>query len=191
MTVELKEIKSVLLGRTTLTEDGRITAVQKGEFHLSTGVGDGAVAVRFWGIAKRSRCYETKLEPNKAKEAAAQSMREIGRGVFLRRQPDTVACLIRYVLTRPTVLTFRYIDEIPTLTVWTGRGLIGLISLRRAMNAFEKGLPEEIAQSDREPPKLPECVRTEKRSEKKRGKRKKARAEEQAAEPETQETPEV
>ena len=159
MTVELKELRNVLLGRTTLTEDGRITPVQKGEFRVSAGVGDGAVAVRFWGIAKHSCCFETKLEPDAVNEAARKSMQEIGRGVSLRWQPDTVACLIRYVLTRPTVLTFRYIDNIPTLTAWSGRGIPGWLSLRRAVKAFDKGLPEEIVRSDRETPKLPECVR--------------------------------
>ena len=168
MTVELKEIRSVLLGRTTLTEDGRITPVQKGEFHISAGVGDGAGAVRILGIAHRSCCFETKLKRESVNEKAKVCMKEIGRSVLLHQQPETAACLIRYVLTRPAVLTFRYIDDVPTLTAWAGRGIAGWLSLRRAIGAFERSLPEEITRSDREPPALPECVKDEKKKKRRR-----------------------
>ena len=173
MTVGLKEIQSVLLGRITLTEDGRITPVQKGTFHLLAGIGDGAAAVRFFGIARRSRCFATKLESDAVNEAVRKRMQDIGRGVLLRQQPDTVACLIRYVLTRPAVLTFRYVGDVPTLTAWTGRGLFGWLSLRRALRAFEKSLPEEIEPSDRKPPELPECSGEENRPRQKKDKKKK------------------
>ena len=189
MTDDMKEIQSVLLGQITFAEDGRITPVQKGQFHLSTGVGDGAAAVRFLGMAKRSCCYDTKLKPNAVNEAARKSMQEIGRGVLMHRRPDTVACLIRYVLTKPTVLTFRYVDGIPTLTAWTGRGLFSGLSLRRAMSAFGKNLPETITRSDSEPPKPPECIGEEKKKKDKRKKKTQAaqRAEEQEPVPQAQE----
>lgn len=199
MTAELKEIQSVLLGQTTLTGDGRITPVQKGSFHLLTGIGDGAAAVRFFGIAKRSRCFETELEPDAVNEAVRKHMQDMGRGVLLHRQPDTAACLIRYVLTRPAMMTFRYIDDVPTVTAWTGRGLFGWLSLRRALRTFEKSLCGEIVPSDRRPPQLPECAGQGKQSRQKKDRKEKNRtawqAEAEQTVPDTQqseqETPET
>ena len=93
-------------------------------------------------------------------------MRQIGRGLSLREQPEAAACLIRYVLTRPAVLTFRYTDGIPVLTAWTGRGLLGWISLRRALAAFARHAPKTLKVSDRELPK--ETKKKKPRKEKKK-----------------------
>ena len=153
MTNEKKEIRNVLLGKTALDEDGKLTSLSKGEFHLPAGVSDGATAVRFLGVAHRSRRYDTNLTEKKAMAAAETTMREIGRGLSLREQPDTAACLIRYMLTRPAVLTFRYVNDVPTLTAWAGRGLTGWISLRRALGAFARHAPETLRLSGRELPR--------------------------------------
>ena len=147
-----KEIRTVLLGRTVLAGDGRIIALEPG-LHLSAGVGDGAGAVRFFGIASRSLCFDTVYDPEKTVEAARSSMFEIGRGLMLREMPDAAACLIRYLLTRPVVLAFRYVDGVPVLTAWTGRGLTGWLSMNRAMKAFREELAEGITVSAAEAPK--------------------------------------
>ncbi len=42
-------------------------------------------------------------------------MDRIGRGLALREAPDTSACLIRYLLTKPTVLTMEIIEETPVI----------------------------------------------------------------------------
>ena len=75
---------------------------------------------------------------------ALESMRKLGRILYLREQPETAACLLRYVMTRPAVLTFRYEEDQPMLTAWTGRGLFGWVSRIRAIRAFERGLSEEL-----------------------------------------------
>lgn len=167
MTKEQKrEIRAVLLGRTVLADDGRITALEPG-LHLSAGVGDGAGAVRFFGIASRSCCFDTALSPDNTIEAGRKSMFEIGRGLILREQPEACACLIRYLLTRPVVLAFRYIDGIPVLTAWTGRGLTGWISIRRSVKAFTEELPEGVTASAAAAPKDAGSFKKEKKKRKK------------------------
>ena len=138
-----KEIRAVLLGKTGLTEDGRVIALGSG-FHLSAGVADGAGAVRFLGIAKREYCFATKRSPEKTLEAARTAMFEIGRGLVLRETPDAEACLIRYILTKPVVLVFRYVGDVPVLTALTGRSLTGWISMWRAKRAFADELPDDV-----------------------------------------------
>ena len=164
---EKREIRTVLLGKTVLAGDGRIIALEPG-IHLSAGVGDGAGAVRFLGIASRSVCYDTVFDPYNTLGAAQKSMFEIGRGLILREQPEAAACLIRYILTRPVVLAFRYIDNVPVLTAWTGRGLTGWISIRRAIKAFNEELPEGVKASDKTAPK--DAGDTEKKKKKKKTK---------------------
>ena len=143
MTKEQREIRNVLLGKTVPGEDGRLTVMAQGEFRIPLGVGDGADAVRLFGMTRRVTAYESKWKEKKTLAAAAESMRNIGRGLSLREQPKAAACLIRYVFGRPAVLVFRYQEGIPVLTAWAGRGLAGWLSLRRAVSDFERGLPEE------------------------------------------------
>ena len=144
---EKKEIKNVLLGRTMLADDGRIISLESG-LHLSAGIGDGAGSVRFFGVANRSRCFDTSFSKDKTLELARKDMFEIGRGLILRTQPEAAACLIRFIFGRPTVLAFRYIDETPVLTVWSGRSIMGLLSIRRAIKVFISELPEGLTLSE-------------------------------------------
>ena len=151
---EKREIKDVLLGKVVLAEDGRLTTFPKGKglARLPLGVSDGAFSVRMLGVMRRAVRYETKLNREKALEEARECMKDIGRGLALREQPDTAACLIRYVLTRPVVVTFHYEGGIPILTAWTGRSLTGLLSLYRAAGAFERHLPPGLWLSEKKPP---------------------------------------
>jgi len=165
------EIKRVLMGRAVIGEDGLLSAVPAGTF-LPTplGIGDGAVGVSIFGMSRRIRHYETKDGKTRVMAAAKKSMQNIGRGLNLSEQPEAVACLIRYVLTRPTVLVFTWEDGTPTLTVWTGRGLTGWISLRRAINAFEKGLPDTMTANEVNVSEEQKKSRKEKKEEKARQK---------------------
>lgn len=175
MTREAKqEIRRVLMGRTMPTEDGKLVALEKGQYRMPIGISDGAGAVRFFGVCKKAKRLKASCAAPKAKLLAAQIMRDTGRELYLPQQPEAVACLIRYVLTRPVVLVFDFRDGIPVLTAWTGRGLTGWISLRRALCAFLKRLPKQFTVSDEPAPKDEE--------EKKEKKQKKNRknAEEQA-----------
>ena len=168
MTKAVKEIRSILLGRTRLLEDGKLTSLQPGEFVMPNGVADGATTVRFLGMAHRSVAFDTRASQKNVMKEAAKAMSDIGRGVILREQPDTVACLIRYVLTRPALLTFRYVDGTPVLTVWAGRSLTGLFSLKRAIKAFIRELPDTIARSDGPAPTDPLLHQEKKKKEKKK-----------------------
>ena len=139
-----EEIRRVLLGRVAPGPDGWLIPIPKGEFVLPVGIADGAGAVRFLGMTRRVRRYGTKRGRTWVLATAGKAMEDLGRGVSLQEQPEAAACLIRYVLTRPAVLVFGYEDGAPTLTAWTGRGLTGRLSLRRAIRAFERGLPEDM-----------------------------------------------
>ena len=165
------EIKRVLLGRAILAEDGRLIAIPAGTFMKTPiGIGDGASAVGIFGMSHRIRRYETKDGRTRITEAAKKSMQNIGRGLILNEQPEAAACLIRYVLTRPAVLVFTWEDGTPTLTAWTGRGLTGWISLRRAIKAFEKGLPDTMAGNEIKVSAEEKKARKEQKEEKKRQK---------------------
>ena len=153
MTREKREIRDILLGRTTPDGNGKLTSIERGTLHLPVGVGDGAGVVRFFGVARRAQRYDTKLGEAEALAAAEQVMLDIGRGISLREQPEAACCLIRYVLTRPALLCFRCVDGVPLLTAWAGRGIGGWISLRRALRAFEQHAPEALQPSDEPAPK--------------------------------------
>ena len=139
------EIRRVLMGRIELGEGGQLVPIPAGEWtRIPSGVADGAGAVFLLGVSRRIRRYDTKDDKDFVMDAARKAMQEIGRALVLREQPKAAACLIRYILTRPAVLTFDYENGIPTLTAYTGRGLTAWISKRRAIRAFERRLPESI-----------------------------------------------
>ena len=165
------EIKRVLMGRAILADDGRLIAVPAGTFMKTPiGIGDGAGAVRFLGVSRRIRRYETKDGKARVNDTVTKAMQNIGRGLILNEQPEATACLIRYILTRPAVLVFTWEDGTPTLTAWTGRGLTGWISLRRAIKAFEKGLPDTITANEIKVSAEEKKARKEQKEEKKRQK---------------------
>ena len=140
-----EEIRRALLGKAVIAEDGRLAVIPEGDYtHIPLGIGDGAGAVRFFGVMRRMRRYKTKDGSARVMKAAAESMKHIGRALALQEQPQTVACLIRYILTRPAALTFAYENGAPVLTAWTGRGLTGWLSIRRAIRAFERRLPDSM-----------------------------------------------
>lgn len=147
-----KEIRSILLGRTVLTEDGILTAPEPGAFAIPQGVVNGAGAVRFFGVKGTERYYLTGLGEEELMAAAADAMRKIGRAVYLREQPEAAACLLRFLLTRPAVLTMCFHEAQPVLTVWTGRGLMGWVSRLRAFSAFERELSAYLRRDDAKKP---------------------------------------
>ena len=174
------EIKRVLMGRAILADDGRLIAVPAGTFMKTPiGIGDGATAVRFLGMSRRIRRYETKDGRARVNATVTKAMQNIGRGLILNEQPEATACLIRYILTRPAVLVFTWEDGTPTLTAWTGRGLTGCISLRRAIKAFEKGLPDTMTANEIKVSEEEKKTRKEQKEEKKR-KRAEKKAEKKA-----------
>ncbi len=169
-----KDVRAVLLGRTALLEDGRLTNYVHGEFNIMSGVSDGAGSVLFFGMAKRSRAFKTRFSEQKALNAARSAMMEIGRGVVPRSDPEMPACLIRYILTKPVVLTFKYVEGVPVVTAYSGRSLTALISLRRAIAAFTDELPDGMTAAEE---KAPEEEKEEKPSrEERRAKKKEAKA---------------
>lgn len=184
MTKEARqEIRRVLMGRTAPTQDGRLAALEKGQHRMPVGITDGAGAACFFGICKKARRLKASCAEPKAKLLAAQIMRDVGRELYLPRQPEAAACLIRYVLTRPAVLVFDYQDGVPVLTAWTGRGLTGWISLRRALRAFLKRLPKQLSLSGEPVPPDEEETQKKKRREIKKEARASRRKKNKKADP--------
>ena len=183
MTNAEKEIRSVLLGRTLMREDGTLSVPEKGEFYLSGGVTDGAGALRFLGMSKKSIVLETRRVEWDVKQTLRRIFQSMGRGVNLREQPETIACIIRYVLTKPLLLTFEYREGFPVVTAWTGRSPMGLLSIRRAFKTIEKELPQDIFVTGKEAPAAPEGETDKKKKSDKEAKR----AEKQAKKREKQE----
>ncbi|MCR4725415.1 MAG: hypothetical protein K5772_08275 [Clostridia bacterium] len=173
MTNAEKEIRDILLGRTVLTEDGRLCVPQKGEFRLPGGVSDGAGAIRFLGMLHRTQAFETERRQEDVLRTVTHCFQNMGRAVILREQQDTPACLIRYILTKPLLLTFGYREGIPVLTAWSARSVTGLFSVRRALKAFDGELPEDIRLSEQDAPKEPADEKTLRKRAKKEEKAKK------------------
>ncbi|MBQ1677939.1 MAG: hypothetical protein II062_00205 [Oscillospiraceae bacterium] len=147
-----QEIRRALLGRTQLAQDGRLTVLEKGQFALSNGVADGAGAVRFLGVCRKSKRLRVNCPETKARQLAVGVMGSIGRGLYLSQQPEAAACVIRYVLTRPAVLVFAYQDGIPVLTAFSGRSLTGWLSNRRALRSFIRNMPQQFSVSEKPVP---------------------------------------
>ena len=186
------EIKRVLMGKAVLAEDGRLVAVPAGVWMPTPiGIGDGAGAVRVLGVSGRVRTYATKNGRERVMAIAKKSMQNVGRGLALNEQPEAVACLIRYVLTRPAVLVFTYVDGVPTLTAWAGRGLTGRLALRRAIRAFEVGLPDTMTAAEgklKKEEKPPKEKKEKKEKKKKKGAKEETPAQEAPAD-EAQDAP--
>ena len=167
MTPEKKEIRDVLLGKTMILEDGRLSSLGPEDFIMARGIGDGAGAVRFFGVGNRSRLLESELTKKKIMKRVQKCMGEIGRGLVLQEQPETLACFFRFILTKPAVLTFRFVEEKPVVTAWAARGLTGWISTLRALAIFRKQLPDTIWFSEEEAPKEQKEKKEKKRRRKK------------------------
>ncbi len=177
-----KAIRQVLLGRTKLLEDGTFSTLSEGDFMMPRGVVDGATAVRILGVARKAKILKSDLPDWKLKEAVGKTMQNIGRGVTLQEEPEARACLLRFLLSRPAVLCFSYMEDQPVIAAYTGRGLTGFVSLLRAFSRFRKELPDSIRFSEETAPDL----RREERLQEKREKaaRKHEKAEKKLAEKE-------
>ena len=156
---------------------------KKGQIRMPIGVMDGAGATCFFGICKKARRLKVSCGTEQARRIAFGVMQDVGRLLYLPQQPEAAACLIRYILTRPAVLIFDYQDNIPVVTAWTGRGLTGWISLRRALRAFLKRLPKQLTVSEEPAPLDEEEARRQRRKEIEKEARASLRKKKKKAEP--------
>ena len=170
-----QELRRVLMGRTLIAEDGRLIAMEKGATRLPIGIGDGAVGACFFGICRKVRRLKVSCSEEWARRLAFDVMKDIGRGLYLPEQPEAVACLFRYVLTRPAVLVFDFVEGVPVLTAWAGRGLTAWLSLRRALNAFIKRMPKQMKLSEEKAPEDDVPKKEKKKKEKKKQKTRRER----------------
>ena len=185
MTKEQKqEIRRVLLGRTQVDTSGKMTVMGKGEYRLPMGIADGAVATRFLGIGRKTQRLESDLSPERSFQTARKIMADMGHVLELTEQPEAAACLIRYLLTRPTVLVFAEVDGALVLTAWAGRGLSAWISRRRAIKGFLKRMPSGLRVSTEAAPEDKEKKKKKARKERKKTSKRGKKAAKTAADPE-------
>ena len=175
------EVKRVLMGRTMPREDGTLAALPAGMIMPTPiGIGDGAAETWLFGLKRRVRRYVTKDKRDRVAAVAKKAMQNTGRGVTLNEQPEAVACLVRYILTRPAMLVFSFENDIPTLTAWTGRGLTGWISLRRAIRTFEESLPDTMVPDEQNISKVEKQKAKEEKQKAKEEKKKEKASKKQA-----------
>ena len=175
-----REIRDCLLGRTLPMQKGRLRAMGPDDYRQPIGVGDGAGAVRFLGVASDSRVLQSDLSETELLKSCRQSMHSVGRSLLLLQQPDNPACLIRYVLTSPVIVLVHIENELPLVTAYSGRSIRGWISIIRALATFESHLPENIAISAEKAPKETRKARKKRKKEERKAAkaaRKEARAE--------------
>lgn len=135
-----KEIRRILLGRLALTEDGRLTADRTDRRIRFQGLVNGWGAVRFLGVAHRERNYQLADEAS-AKEAG-QILSRMGRAVELRETPEASACLCRFFMAPPVLVTVETEGKRLRVAAFTGRDPLAPLLCRRALNGFEQELPK-------------------------------------------------
>ena len=162
------EVKQVLVGRTILLDDGRLATMGPEDYRMPTGVMDGATEVRLFGLAKKQVVLECDMDQESALQAVGDVLKNLGRGLVLIYHPEMAACLFRYILTRPAVLTVGYEEDKLILTAWTGRSLNAWAALRRAITSFERHLPEGIRFTREAPPVAAEEEKPAKKASKKK-----------------------
>ncbi|MBO6159468.1 MAG: hypothetical protein J6P72_09480 [Firmicutes bacterium] len=160
-----REIRDILLGKVVMLPDGRLTSMGPDDLGVPAGVSDGAFSLRLFGVTRMGRYVESEFDPWTTRQKIHTALEQMGRIVFLREQPDAEAVLLRYVLTRTTILTFSYEEDGILVAAWTGRSFSTILSLTRAINSFEKHLPEGITLTEKKMAKE-EKVKKEKKPKK-------------------------
>ena len=144
---QTREIRQILLGRTMWTQDGCLEALQKGQRMRFQGMGNGWGALHFLGIARRERTYQ--LPANTPAKLAAELLNRMGRPVRLAEQPKVSACLCRYLMSAPVLLTAEREGNQLRVSAFTAKGALSALTCLRALNTFEKGLPETVKPAEK------------------------------------------
>ena len=139
---QTREIRQILLGRTVWTQDGCLEALQKGQRMRFQGMGNGWGALHFLGIARRVRTYQ--LPVNAPEKLPAELLYRMGRAVRLAEQPKVSACLCPHLMSAPVLLTAEREGDQLRVSAFTAKGALSALICLRALNTFEKGLPETV-----------------------------------------------
>ena len=164
------EVRKILLNNLVLRDDKRLAAGGDARVTL-WGAGEGTAETVLMGMTHKRYAYETSFSNNRqAVHQVSESMKDIGRGLYLETAPEAAACLVKNFFFRPVVLIFEEEEDTKELTLnaYTGRALNARLSIRHAVSALEKVLPKQVRRTEAE---------EEKAEEKEKGKEKgKARA---------------
>ena len=148
---KVKEIRRILLGQLTWTEDGRLAAAQSGQRMRFQGLVNGWGAVRFLGVTHRERKYQ--LADKASAKEARNILTQMGQAVELKETPKASACLCRFFMMAPVLVTVETAGTQLQVTAFTGRDPLSPMLCRRALDGFEKGLPETAVLVMEEKPK--------------------------------------
>lgn len=144
-----EEIRKILMGKTVLTEEGKLTTRSKGQFSLPQGVRNGSGAVRLFGVSKRQRSY--RLTKKLSDKQIEQLLAHMGRGVVLAQTPQVYACLRQYAMTDPVLLQAQAIGQTLQVSAFTARTPWAALLCRSTLNTLEKLLPEGTERIKDEP----------------------------------------
>lgn len=133
----LMEAYYVLLGYVRMDREGRFVAVD--EPAVAFGPADGANKLRFLGVSRRKRIYESGRSNRQAVFDAGKAFRNIGKEIHFLSREDVYGCQIRTYVFYPVVLAFCENEEGKLmLTAYTARCFTSWIATRIAMRLFEK-----------------------------------------------------
>ena len=142
-----KEIKRILLGSMTRTQEGHFLS-GNGAMTMPYGFRDGSLSVLLFGIKDKSYRYETTFRnTTQALYQTKKAMQDIGHIIELEAAPDSAVCLVSSFVLRPVVLLFEEcsVNKELVLHVYCGRSMLSFIAVRRALSRFEKALPKQIS----------------------------------------------
>ncbi len=138
MDTRMKEIRRILLGRYSISKDGRISAGEPGQIRVIQGFSAGWGSLHIFGISKKSR--KIRLAGKAGKEKLAELMKTIGRAVDLEQDHESAACLCSFKMAAPVLLTASSKDDIVEICAYTARDGFSWLTSRTAINRFVKRL---------------------------------------------------
>lgn len=137
-----KELKKVLTGQVLLGEEGVIHALGDEHHRVFHGAVEGWEAVQFRGLSKRVGRYRIGKDGESPFDRVFSAMQNLGRLVELKQAPETLACIRRYMSSRPVVIAVDYEGEgVICVTVYTGRGMFSGMICNRGLRDFCRALP--------------------------------------------------
>lgn len=141
MTEETREIRRILLGYIAF-EDQNMVAAQKGRLFRALGVFNGSGAARVLGILHRKRRYT--LDGQTLDSHCDAAFAGMGRRIRLDTAPEKQAVFFCPPLRNPCVLTSEMKEDALEVSVYTARGLSGLLYSELAFRRWKKAMPEAL-----------------------------------------------
>lgn len=150
------EIRAILIGLVRY-EGLYCVAAENARNVVFSGLNNGATAARILGLRKKERIFESSPDSSynieQLYEGIAKKIKHTRRFrhqlVYIMSEPDTLAFMIRPVLTNPVVVTLIPQKNIVNTEIYTARTLFSGIHLRRMIKYFGTILPDGFRMADK------------------------------------------